>query len=222
MCIVCLEQGSENMRVFTIIAFFVHILYAQEMNYKMIISAHIESQEAAKSLYEIETFFQENKAAKEIKLKYNLALGMELLDKYIIITLKPIKVTSVKNELKYLLQEKFPENFIVGNTFFKDLPKQYQILEDIYTEVESSKVKKKNTEKFVSKNLVQEKPDGLELFWQEMQSEWFGLLFLALAGFILIYRSAKQISKIKKLQKEVTQYQSKLENEVNRMGERHG
>ncbi|PHS34686.1 MAG: hypothetical protein COA92_02000 [Sulfurovum sp.] len=210
------------MRVFTIIAFFVHILYAQEMNYKMIISAHIESQEAAKSLYEIETFFQENKAAKEIKLKYNLALGMELLDKYIIITLKPIKVTSVKNELKYLLQEKFPENFIVGNTFFKDLPKQYQILEDIYTEVESSKVKKKNTEKFVSKNLVQEKPDGLELFWQEMQSEWFGLLFLALAGFILIYRSAKQISKIKKLQKEVTQYQSKLENEVNRMGERHG
>ena len=210
------------MRVFTIIAFFVHILYAQEMNYKMIISAHIESQEAAKSLYEIETFFQENKAAKEIKLKYNLALGMELLDKYIIITLKPIKMTSVKNELKYLLQEKFPENFIVGNTFFKDLPKQYQILEDIYTEVESSKVKKKNTEKFVSKNLVQEKPDGLELFWQEMQSEWFGLLFLALAGFILIYRSAKQISKIKKLQKEVTQYQSKLENEVNRMGERHG
>lgn len=210
------------MRVFTIIAFFVHILYAQEMNYKMIISAHIESTEAAKSLYEIETFFQENKVAKEIKLKYNLALGMELLDKYIIITLNPIKMTSVKNELKYLLQEKFPESFIVGNTFSKDLPKQYQILKDRYTEVESSKVEKKNTEKLVSKNLLQEKPDGVELFWQGMQGEWFGLLFLALAGFILIYRSAKQISKIKKLQEEVIQYQSKLENEVNSMGERHG
>lgn len=205
------------MRVITIIVFFLHILFAQEMNYKMIVSSHVESQKAAKNLYEIENFFSENKEAKEIKAKYNLTLGMELLDKYIIITIKPIRMTSVKNELQYVLQKAFPESFIVGNMV---VPKQQKIQKQIKSVPHVSKIEQHD--KVVIVDEPKEKFDGFKLFWKDLDSEWLGLLFLAFAGFILVYRSAKQISKIKELQQEVTNYQNNLEKEVDDMGERHG
>ncbi len=220
-----MEQDSESMKVFTTIVFFLQLLYGQDVHYKMIVSSHIESKEAAKNLYKVEKFFSENKEAQALKEKHNLTLGMELLDKYILITVKPIENIFIKNALQYTLQKEFPESFIVGNIVLNDietqqhLQKQVERVAPINQQVD--KREKAEQEKIVIIDEPKEHVDGLKLFWKELDSEWLGLLFLALAGLLLIYRSATQISKIKELQQEVIKYQSKLEKEVDDMGERH-
>ena len=217
--------GEHAMRVLIIILFSLHILYAQEINEKMIISAHIETEKAAQSLYEVEKFFQENDVANSLKIKHHLSLGMELLDPYVIVTLKPIRRTSVKNQLRYVLQSKFPQNFIVDNTQMQTDPTAiiHKTKPITQTAVNQKKVKevdlpeiKKPTEKASIDRYA-----GVKQFWHELDNEWLGLIFLALAGFILVYRSARQMSKIKALQEEVNKYQTKIETEVDYMGEKH-
>ncbi len=207
------------MRIFILISFFFYVINAENIHYKMIVSTHIETEEAAKSLYDLEKFFYEKKEAHDIKSKYNLLLGMEMLDKYVIITLKPVQTNSMKNQLRYLLQEKFPESF-----FIKAQPIETQSKTiNIQNQVKSRAKAKKNEYTAIQKSTLVKKEENfgrLNVFWKELDREWLGLLFLALAGFILIYRSAKQITKIKKLQEKVTKYQAKIEGEVDRIGEK--
>jgi len=199
------------MKVLVIVLFLLQILFAQTINQKMIISAHFETEEATQDLYEIENFFQENAEAYALKEKYNLLLGMELLEAYVLVTVKPITLVSVKNKLHYLLQAKFPQNFIVDNTFIRVQPK--------LKKVERSKEKK---EVFIpSKETPIEMLSRVKQFLDDLNSEWLGLILLALAGFLLVYRSAKRMSKIKKLQNEVSGYQSKIEGEINYIGKKN-
>ena len=48
--------------------------------------------------------------------------------------------------------------------------------------------------------------------------EWIGLIVLAFTGFIFIFRSAQQIKKIKKLQKELDTYQTTVTRELDTIG----
>lgn len=48
--------------------------------------------------------------------------------------------------------------------------------------------------------------------------EWIGLVVLAFIGFIFIFRSARQIKKIKKLQEELNTYQITVSNELDTIG----
>ena len=48
--------------------------------------------------------------------------------------------------------------------------------------------------------------------------EWIGLIVLAIIGFIFIYRSRKQIKKIKKLQEELDTYQTTVTRELDTIG----
>ena len=48
--------------------------------------------------------------------------------------------------------------------------------------------------------------------------EWLGLIILAFTGFIFIFRSAQQIKKIKKLQKELDTYQTTVTRELDTIG----
>lgn len=48
--------------------------------------------------------------------------------------------------------------------------------------------------------------------------EWIGLIVLAFTGFIFIFRSAQQINKIKKLQKELDTYQTTVTRELDTIG----
>lgn len=179
------------------------MIWAEEMNSKMILSSHIKSEEAAKNLYELEKFFYENKEANVLKKMHHLTLGMELLDKYILVTIKPIKMYSVENTLQQLLKEKFPESFIVRNG----------------PSMETSRIKvKQNTFKT---NEPQKQIQTLETeqksFFSDIDTKWIALILLALVGFILVYRSAQQLTKIRRLQKEIAKYQIILEDEVNSM-----
>ena len=48
--------------------------------------------------------------------------------------------------------------------------------------------------------------------------EWIGLILLSLIGFTFIYKSARQIQKIKTLQKELDTYHTTLSDELNTLG----
>lgn len=48
--------------------------------------------------------------------------------------------------------------------------------------------------------------------------EWIGIILLSFIGFIFIARSALQIQKIKKLQKELNTHQSTLSDELDTIG----
>ena len=211
-----------SMKKLIVVLFFLQTIFVQGMNQKMILTAQLETEDAAKHLYEVEKFFHEDSQAKKLKNKHQLSLQLELLESYVLVTIKPIRLTSVKNELKHLFHMKFPQYFSVDDISIK--------------EVVETKVKKKNEVILKTKpiNKVDEKIQeiatiekkgevsryqSLKLFWQNLDSEWIGLLFLALAGFLLIFRSASQIEKIKLLQKEVEKYQSKVENEIVTIGE---
>ncbi len=197
------------MKVLVIVLCLFQILSAQTINQKMIISAHFETEKAAQNLYEIEKFFQENSEAYALKEKYNLLLGMELLEDYVLVTVKPINLVSVKNKLHYLLQAKFPQNFIVDNTSIRV----------------QTQIKKIETPPCLKVEKSQKTPiemlSNIKQFWDDLSSEWLGLILLALAGLLLVYRSTKQMSKIKKLQNEVSGYQSKIEGEMSYMGKKN-
>jgi len=184
------------------------IIWAEEMNSKMILSSHIESGEAAKSLYKLEKFFQENKEANVLKKVHHLTLGMELLDKYILVTITKIKMFSIGNTLQYLLKEKFPDSFIVRNHADIEIPliKEHVNVSNkhiVQTEMHRLEIKKKT-------------------FFNSIDREWVALILLALAGLILVYRSAYQLTKIRRLQKEVAKYQIILEDEVDSIRVSHG
>lgn len=209
------------MRVLYIILCSFQILFGQGTDQKMIVSAYIETHKAAQSLYALEKFFQEDEDAFHLKERYNLSLGMELLDPYVAVTIKPIKSSEVKNKLRYLLQKKFPQNFAVDNTpiMQKSIPKKPKV--SVHTPKKLEVFKKKEVVAEVKKHSL-DKYAQVKTFFKTMDSEWWGLIFLALAGFILIARSARQMSKIRSLQKEVMKYQSKVEGEMESMGEGHG
>jgi hypothetical protein len=212
------------MRVLVIVLFSLQLLCAQEINQKMIISSHLKTEDAAQSLYDVEKFFQENLKINNLKTKYHLSLGMELLEPYVVVTLKPITSTEVKNKLYYLLHSKFPQNFIVDNTQMKKSSNPtINNIKPIIQVVKPKEIKETSVEEIKKpiKEVTIDRYTQVKQFWKKLDSEWLGLIFLALAGFLLVYRSARQMSKIKALQNEVSKYQKKVENEMNYMGEKH-
>jgi len=191
------------MKVFVIVMLVMSLMWADAMNSKMILSSHIKSEEAAKVLYDVEKFFQENKEVNTLKRVHHLTLRMELLDKYILIVIKPIKIYSVENRLQHLLKEKFPDSFIVPNS----------------ENMGNSRIQlQQNTLKI---NEPQEQIKTLETkqksFFSSVDIEWVGLILLVFTGLILVHRSVQQLSKIRTLQKEIAKYQVILEDEVDSM-----
>jgi hypothetical protein len=206
-----------------IVLFSLQVLYAQALNQKMILSAERTIKAAADSLYKAEKFFQENTQAQEIKKMNKLSIDMELLEPYVLVTIKPITNLRVKNQLRYLLQSKFPQNFMV-DTIKKTIPKEKKHQEIVEKTVPlETKIQTKVVRKPPPSHQKKMVPfwEKLKQFWHSLDSEWLGLIFLALAGFLLVFRSARQMSKIKSLQEEVSKYQTKIEGEMNTMRETH-
>jgi hypothetical protein len=212
--------GEHKVRFWMMVCFSLQLFGADPINQKMILSAHLQTKDAAQSLYRAEKFFQENSNAHALKDQYHLTLGLELLEPYVAVSIKPIGALEVKNKLRYLLQASFPQNFVVDDTpvFTKIQPKTpvvqspAQANQPIKPKENIVTVDEKTTDRYAR----------VKRFFQTMQSEWFGLLFLALAGFMLVARSARQMSKIRSLQEQVSKYQSKVEGEIHTMGEQRG
>ena len=202
------------MKKLMIIVFLFNILFAQMIDQKMVISAKKESADAARSLYELEKFFQENRAAKELQAQEHLELSMELLDDYVLTVIKPIKTVSLKNQLKLLLQTKYPHAFIVQNRKKNSTSTPVSVEKKKVRHIALKKHKpeiKKGMKNIVQKNSL----------IRGLSNEWLALIILALAGLFLVYRSARQINKIKKLQKKLETYQEKVATQMDYIGEQY-
>jgi len=201
----------------TIVMLLMTIVWAEEINSKMILSSHIKSEEAAKSLYLIETFFQENTEARNLKKSQHLELAMELLDKYILVTITQIKSSSVENRLQYLLKEKFPHSFIIRKDLeIPVIKKQISKQGSLYSQSPNNDTLLANTKQ------IQGLESKLKTFFNSIDKKWMAIFFLLFFGFMLYYKSVRQLKKIKKLQKELAKYQIILEDEVDRIGVSHG
>ena len=204
------------------------MLYAQGVNQKMVLSAHAKSADAAGDLYRVEKLFEENMEAKKLKETHRLIFNMELLEPYVLVIIKPIASGEVKNKLRYVLQSAFPKNFVVDDAPIQMKPEIKKETTIAVSPIVRNTVKaeektdavvlpEKNSTTTVGILSITKK---IQAFWKDLESEWLGLIFLALAGFLLVYRSTKQMNKIKQLQEKVTQYQSKVEGEIEYMGDK--
>ncbi len=202
------------MKKLMIIFFLIHTVFAQAINDKMVISAQKESSDAARSLYELEKFFQENPAAKKLQREEHLELGMELLDEYVLTVIKPIQTVSLKNQLKLLLQTKYPDAFIVQERKKKNTKAIHPVKSLVKKKTEPVVLKKSSLE--INKRIVQKTS-----LIKGLPNEWLALIVLALAGLLLVYRSTRQINKIKKLQKKLEKYQEKVEIQMDHIGEQY-
>ena len=180
---------------------------ADMMNQKMIISASKNSFEAEDVFNAVELFFDEQ---KQILRNHTLYIKIEKLDDYFLVTVSPIKSISLRHELYSQLQTKFSDIFTIDNINMQEVvqktikinnPKQ----ENIRSVSENKKIVKKSI-----KIIKDEKIS----FLQNINNEWFALLALAMAGFMLIARSNNQIGKIKKLQMKLEEVQEKNDKQL--------
>ncbi len=200
------------MKKWIILSLFISILCATDMNQKMILSTSLDSAEMKHTLQEVKYFFNHISSAKELQEEYGFTFQLETLDKYTLLTLKPIKSHIVKNKINYLLKKKFPKSFIVDNT---SLPV-------IHEERKNNSITHKSNRQLPIPVLIDkvEKKEIGQVFWKNLSLEWIALIILAIAGLLLVYRSAQQISKIRGLQKKVEDYQRKVEKEISAMGDK--
>jgi len=186
-----------------LIGILLHSLYAQTVTQKMIVGAYLERENAANELYKLEELFEKNSALKQLKQTNQLHVEMEDLPPYVMVVVKPIASSVLKNKLHLLLQSRFPKFFSV---------------------IESKRIKKitlPSVKKEISQNIPKDTMKKHNSFWAQIDSEWIGLILLALAGLLLVARSAKQMSKIKSLQEEMSKYQNKVESEMHGMEQEH-
>jgi len=209
------------MKFFIVFFLFVSHSYTQTLNQKIVLCALLDTQKAQKVLAETKQYFSAHPHIDTFLSQHNLVPNLEKLDPYILITLSSIQNIKEKQEIFYLLHKKFSDMFTINNTFSTILPLKIATLEKTkaeYTDKINKKEKVSTAIKTISKVTPRQTTfNSLQNFWKNLDNEWIGLLILALAGFLLIFRSTRQISKIKNLQNEVEQYQNKVGNEMKNM-----
>ena len=192
--------------IFMILLMSIYI-FAGTMNQKMIISASKNTFEAQSVFKSVELFFDEQ---KQILQKYTLQTKIEKLDDYFLVTVSPIKSISLQHELYRQLQTKFSDIFIIDNINMQEIVKK-SIKIDSPKQENIRGVSKNET--IVKKSIKSSKDEKIS-FLQNINNEWFALLALAMAGFMLIARSNNQIGKIKKLQMKLEEVQEKNDKQL--------
>jgi len=181
--------------------------FAATINQKMVISASKDTFEAQSVLHTMELFLDEQ---KQILQNHTLHAKIEKLEDYFLVTVSPIKSISLQHELYRILQTKFSDIFIIDN-----INMQESVQKSI--KVNNTKQEKiigiSENKKIVKKSIKSNKDEKIS-FLRNIDNEWFALLALAMAGFMLIIRSNNQIGKIKKLQMELEKVQEKNDKQL--------
>ncbi len=182
-------------------------VFAATINQKMVISASKDTFEAQSVLHTMELFLDEQ---KQILQNHTLHAKIEKLEDYFLVTVSPIKSISLQHELYRILQTKFSDIFIIDN-----INMQESVQKSI--KVNNTKQEKiigiSENKKIVKKSIKSNKDEKIS-FLRNIDNEWFALLALAMAGFMLIIRSNNQIGKIKKLQMELEKVQEKNDKQL--------
>ncbi len=173
------------------------------MNQKMVVASSKSSSEAEQILRTVKGIINEHKQFPQLDSK------IEKLDTYFLVTLSPIDSIPLRHTLSSVLQSTFSGMFIIENIALADEKEtgiQHTVIKTkVVKKIPETTVEPKVT---IDKTISTEKHDN-KSFLLDLDSEWYALLALALAGFMLIMRSNRQIGKIKKLQMELEEVQKK-------------
>ena len=207
------------MKYFILLLLFCSILEAQTFNKYVILDVSSTKNEAKKMFDDINTYIGTQEKLQAYLSKHKIGLTSRKVSPYVFYILGPLTNMRNQHELYYFLHKKFPNMFSVNNmvTYTTNmLVKKKSSVPIINVEKEKLPEKRSiaNTHKTENTYIV-----FFSTLWKNLQSEWIGLLVLAFVGFMLILRSAKQISKIKHLQQEVEAYQQTMSTKVQSMGE---
>jgi hypothetical protein len=177
--------------------------FATIMNQKMIISAGKNSIEAEQILRTAKLLIDESKQFPQLDIK------IEKLDEYFLVTISPIDSIPLKHELYSVVKTSFSGMFTIDNIVLEDVKKVQakQVFVKPKVDPKLSEVVLKS--KVVDHKNIKDINEVKRSFLEDIDSEWYALLALALAGLMLIVRSTYQIGKIKKLQMELESIQEK-------------
>ncbi len=199
----------------TIMVIF-NILYAQKINEKIILSADKLQFITNNDVNNLEIYFDNNHYLSKLKAENHLSFHVETLGEYTALVLKPIKTKKLKNKLILLLKYQYPDAIAINDS--------------IFSRDEIGQMSASNDKNVVIENRVTDWYEGeiqsdkslFKYLLKRIDMEWLALFALALAGLILVIRSAYQIHKIKILQNELRMYQKNREAELNTAGVNNG
>jgi hypothetical protein len=151
----------------------------------------IASSKSEKTLQDLKVLCLENLTIRTLQKKHHFRLVLEKFGEEHIVVIKPIKSRDVRNTLLILLSSKFENIFYVK-----------------YEEKRQTKV-----------NVLQNNKEVKKLLWITMiDLQWVALFLLSLIGLILSIHSRKKIAKLGESQVNLKKEQTKIETDIDILG----
>jgi len=172
----------------------------EDLHEKLIVSPSKDVHIVEENLLTLKVYFHENTYSRELQEKHKLNFTVEKLGDYSMVVIKPIEVSSLKNELLILLHPLFDELFFIDD------------LKVVAAKPKVTRPKHYSAPLKVEQNIL--------LSWYEtIGLQWVALLILATIGLIMSLLNRRKLAHIEKVQKDLTSDQKNIENEINNLGE---
>lgn len=202
-----------------LMVFLVSFVSTDASEYKIIIGASKKLSDAQRIKQRLETVLLRDPDAMLLQKKYHFHIVLERLNKYTLVTLSPFMSSASANEVNSIIHPAFPEAFAIDSWEKKSAASSTKPLQPKSEEPLSQNRVHTNTA--ISQKQKSGFLGGLsrERLVHGVDNEWLALIVLALVGMLLVFRSNRQIKKIKKLQKALEETQDKNERSLSRIEE---
>lgn len=181
------------------------MLFSDSIQQKLIVSADKDTAKTQENLLKLEVYFIENPEIRALQEKNQLQLEMEKLGDFMVVAIKPVDSLALKNELVLWLNPLFPDIFAMNENKKRVLKKS-----DPNMEVA---VKKKEV-----KPITVAKPVNQDSGSEEIKLQWIILVLLAIIGLALTVLNRKKLATLHKTQKNLSENQDKIEDEIENLG----
>ena len=181
------------------------MLFSDSIQQKLIVSADKDTAKTQENLLKLEVYFIENPEIRALQEKNQLQLEMEKLGDFMVVAIKPVDSLALKNELVLWLNPLFPDIFAINENKKRVLKKS-----DPNREVA---VKKKEV-----KPITVAKPVNQDSGSEEIKLQWIILVLLAIIGLALTVLNRKKLATLHKTQKNLSENQDKIEDEIENLG----
>lgn len=184
------------MRLILVIVCLFTLLLGKEISEKLIITADTNMSTVQTNLLKLKMVFIENSKIRALQEDHNLTLSIETLDDYMIVVIKPIQTVAVKNELFLLLSPYFPDIFSIDAKKVVGVPRD-----------------QKDT-----KMLINQVPEYTKNVMNKIGLQWIALLLLSMVGLVLSVNSRRKMAGLESMQRDLSQKQKEIENEIKHLG----
>ena len=159
------------------------------------------------NLLKLKMFFIENTQTRALQEEHNVTLTIETLDDYTMVVIKPIKSLAVKNELLLLLSPHFPDIFSIHENKIVVAPSDQKGTDILASQMLKQDATSKINSMYNAENLI-----------NKIGLQWVALLLLSIIGLVLSLNSRKKMASLESMQRDLSQKQEEIENEIKHLG----